>query len=72
MPMLEAAAASPRISARGIGVIAQSGAVLLALGNANRGVGFSRFVSSGNEACLGLADYLDYLVDDEATSVIAL
>ncbi|MFQ9866688.1 MAG: acetate--CoA ligase family protein [Bilophila wadsworthia] len=55
-----------------IGVIAQSGAVLLALGNANRMAGFSRLISSGNEAALGLADYMDYLVDDDATHVIAL
>lgn len=55
-----------------IGVVAQSGAVLLALGNTNREAGFSRLISSGNEAALGLADYMDYLVDDEATDVIAL
>ena len=55
-----------------IGVIAQSGAVLLALGNSNRRAGFSRLISSGNEAVLDLSDYLDYLVDDEATRVIAL
>ncbi len=36
-----------------IGVIAQSGAVLLALGNANRMAGFSRLISSGNEAASG-------------------
>lgn len=55
-----------------IGVIAQSGAVLLALGNANRMAGFSHLISSGNEAALGLADYMDYLADDDATHVIAL
>lgn len=55
-----------------IGVIAQSGAVLLALGNSPREAGFSRLISSGNEAALGLADYMDYLVDDPETAVIAL
>ena len=55
-----------------IGVIAQSGAVLLALGNANRKAGFSRLISSGNEAALGLADYMGYLAEDDATHVIAL
>lgn len=55
-----------------IGVIAQSGAVLLALGNADREVGFSRLISSGNEASLGLAEYMDDLIDDDATDVIAL
>ena len=34
--------------------------------------GFSRLISSGNEAALGLADYMDYLADDDATHVIAL
>ena len=55
----------PRAFRKGnIGVIAQSGAVLLALGNSPREAGFSRLISSGNEAALGLADYMDYLVDD--------
>lgn len=63
----------PRAFRKGsIGVIAQSGAVLLALGNSPREAGFSRLISSGNEAALGLADYMDYLVDDPKTAVIAL
>ncbi len=63
----------PRAFHKGnIGVIAQSGAVLLALGNSSREVGFSRLISSGNEAVLGLPDYMDYLVDDPETGVIAL
>lgn len=46
----------PRAFRKGsIGVIAQSGAVLLALGNSPREAGFSRLISSGNEAALGLA-----------------
>lgn len=63
----------PRAFRKGsIGVIAQSGAVLLALGNSPREAGFSRLISSGNEAALGLADYMDYLVDAPKTAVIAL
>ena len=59
----------PRAFRKGsIGVIAQSGAVLLALGNSSREAGFSRLISSGNEAALGLADYMDYLVDDPKTA----
>ena len=46
--------------------------MLLALGNSPREAGFSRLISSGNEAALGLADYMDYLVDDPKTAVIAL
>lgn len=37
-----------------------------------RGVGFSKFISSGNEADLDCADYLDYLKDDEHTRVIVV
>ncbi len=55
-----------------IGVIAQSGAILLALGNSSRNPGFSHLISSGNEASLGLADYMDFLIDDPATKVITL
>ena len=39
---------------------------------AGRGIGFSKLVSTSNEVDLDLADFVDYLVDDQATSVIAL
>lgn len=35
------------------------------------GIGFSKFISSGNEADLHLEDYLEYLAQDENTKVIA-
>ncbi|WP_375784830.1 acetate--CoA ligase family protein [Bradyrhizobium sp. Pha-3] len=35
-----------------------------------RGIGIGRVVASGNEACLDAADYIDYFVTDEETSVI--
>jgi acyl-CoA synthetase (NDP forming) len=35
-----------------------------------RGVGFSYYISSGNEAQLDFADYVDYLVDDPNTKLI--
>jgi acetyltransferase len=38
---------------------------------AQRGYGVSRFVSSGNQADLNDADYLEYLADDPETRVIA-
>ncbi len=34
------------------------------------GIGFSKFVSSGNEADLNFADYLEYLAGDDKTKVI--
>lgn len=36
------------------------------------GIGISRWICSGNEADLTVADYLNHLVDDPATRVIAL
>ncbi|OWT63502.1 acetate--CoA ligase family protein [Candidimonas nitroreducens] len=57
-----------------IGVVSQSGGILGSLlsRTAPRGIGLSKLISTGNEADLDLADYVDYLVGDEATSVIAL
>lgn len=37
---------------------------------ADRGAGFSKYVSSGNEADLTIEDYLEYLAEDEQTKVI--
>lgn len=57
-----------------IGVVSQSGGILGALLSraAASGVGLSRLVSTSNEADLDMADFIDFLVDDDATSVIAL
>ncbi len=37
----------------------------------HRGIGFSKFVSNGNEADLHLEDYVEYLANDEETKIIA-
>ena len=37
---------------------------------AARGIGFSKYVSSGNEADLHLEDYIEYFAEDEETRVI--
>lgn len=57
-----------------IGVVSQSGGILGALLSraAARGIGLSKLVSTSNEVDLELADFIDHLVDDEATKVIAL
>ncbi|KWR92018.1 acetate--CoA ligase family protein [Cupriavidus sp. IDO] len=57
-----------------IGVVSQSGGILGALLSraAARGIGLSKLVSTSNEADLDLADFIDYLADDDATRVIAL
>lgn len=61
-------------AAGGIGVVSQSGGILGAtLSRATAaGIGLSKLVSTSNEADLDMADFVDYLIEDEATSVIAL
>lgn len=58
----------------GIGFVSQSGALGTALLDwANgEGVGFSKFVSLGNEATLTELDFLEYLADDEDTKAVLL
>ena len=55
-------------------VISQSGTMLgtLLSRGAARGLGFSKLVSVGNEADIGIGELVDLLVDDPATRVIAL
>ena len=67
-------ARTQRISAKKTGIIAQSGGVGFALFQHGRQIGldFSYVVTTGNEVDLGLADYLEYMVEDEHTSVIFL
>jgi len=61
---------SPTLEKGKVGAVAQSGSVILALANSNRGIGFSTLISSGNEAVLDTTDYLEYFLDDENTEVI--
>lgn len=63
---------SPTMQSGGVAAIAQSGSVILALANSNRGMGFSTLVSSGNEAVLDCVDYINYFINDHRTKVIAL
>lgn len=57
-----------------VGVVSQSGGILGALLSraAARGIGMSKLISTSNEVDLELADFIDALVDDQATRVIAL
>jgi len=55
-----------------LGLVSQSGNFgghILQRGAA-RGVGFSKYVSSGNEADLHLEDYIEYLAEDDSTRII--
>ncbi|WP_416898506.1 MAG: acetate--CoA ligase family protein [Minwuia sp.] len=57
-----------------IGLVSQSGAFggLSSLMAMDRGVGFRHVLTTGNEGDVGVADCLDYLVDDPGTEVILL
>jgi acyl-CoA synthetase (NDP forming) len=57
----------------GISLVSQSGGLLNAFAEltGNRGIGVNYLVSSGNEAGLEMADYIEGLADDAATRVIA-
>lgn len=57
-----------------IGVVSQSGGILGSLLSraSARGIGLSKLISTSNEVDLELADFIDWLVDDEATRVISL
>lgn len=57
-----------------VAVVSQSGGVLGSLlsRGVSRGLRFSRLVATGNEADLDVTDILEYLIDDDATTTIAL
>ena len=61
-----------RVSDRRVGVIAQSGGIGFALFNRGKaaGIGFSYVISTGNEADLNMADFLDYMVEDSNTHAV--
>lgn len=66
--------ASPLGDRSGIGIVSQSGAMACVLCTtlASRDLGLSYSISTGNEAASGVEDYVEYLIDDPATQVIAM
>jgi acyl-CoA synthetase (NDP forming) len=62
---------APYPPAGSIGVASQSGNFVSSFLNHAKatGVGISRAVSAGNAAAVGVADYLDFFADDDATTV---
>ncbi|HEY0124403.1 MAG TPA: acetate--CoA ligase family protein [Rhizobium sp.] len=58
----------------GIAIVSQSGAMAAVLGVtfADRGLGLSYSISTGNEAASGVEDYVEFLVEDTSTRVIAM
>ncbi len=63
-----------KMVAGSIGTVFQSGGTLqfVCKSAADRGVQFSYMISSGNELCIDLAEYVNFLIEDEHTRVIAL
>jgi acyl-CoA synthetase (NDP forming) len=63
-----------RVGAPGVAIVAQSGAMSLALTYAAQaqGIPVSYTISTGNEAVLGIEDYLAALLEEEATGAVAL
>jgi acetate---CoA ligase (ADP-forming) len=65
----------PAASARPkIGMAAQSGAMaaIMRMAFLSKGLGITYYISTGNEADLGVEDFLSALVDDPETKVVAL
>jgi acyl-CoA synthetase (NDP forming) len=61
---------APSVRPGSVGAVAQSGSICLALANSARGIGFRLLVSSGNEAVLDSADYINFLLEDPQTNVV--
>jgi acyl-CoA synthetase (NDP forming) len=62
----------PGLLAGNVGMISQSGSICIGLLADCRRFGWSHVISSGNEAVLTAVDFLEYLIDDPLTRVIAL
>jgi len=61
-------------AAKGVAIVSQSGAMaaVLAVTLLSRTLGLTYSISTGNEAASGVEDYIDWLVDDPHTDVIAM
>lgn len=62
----------PTRLAGNVGLISQSGSVCIGLLTDCRRFGWSHVISSGNEAVLAAVDFLEYLIEDPHTRVIAM
>ena len=65
----------PDLGSGRIGVVSQSGGLAfgtILIGGHQRGIAYSRMITTGNEADLDLVDWFAALLDDEQTDAIAL
>ena len=62
------------IAGEGVGIVSQSGAMAVVLGTTlmAKGLPISLSVSTGNEAASGVEDYVEHLIGDANTRVIAM
>lgn len=65
---------SPFVGPHGVGIIAQSGGMManIRIASEHRDIPVSYAISTGNEALVGVEDYLAFLIEDEQTRVITL
>jgi len=54
-----------------IALVSQSGSASMFVVRSTEGVGYSKIISTGSEAALTTADYLEFLADDPATRTVA-
>lgn len=57
---------------RGVAIISQSGNIALNLTMSERSMPIAHVISAGNQAILGIGDYIDALVDDDRVTAIGL
>ena len=57
---------------RGVALVMQSGNIALNLTMQERSLPIAYVISAGNQACLGLGDYVEALIDDPRVSAIGL
>jgi acetate---CoA ligase (ADP-forming) len=60
------------LSPGAVAVISHSGSVAMSLGNELARLGLAHIISAGNEAVLGVGDYVNWLAEDDRVAVIAL
>ncbi len=74
IPAFIGAIATPLVAGN-VGLVSQSGGltnIIVPPLMEMRGVGFSTIVSCGNQAGVTIEEYVDYLLDDDATEVVAV
>src|SRR5256712_8803977 len=62
----------PALLAGNVAFVSQSGVIVIGLTGDCRRFGWSHVISSGNEAVLAAVDFLEYLIDDPMTRVVAM